>query len=146
MTTRSDKPMPVLRLGVYLLILAVCGGVAAHELYYWLGGNIATGTILKVGKVTRLQRTFRFWADYEYFDHAHVRHVGRAENVAPVTRAGEQIVVQYLRHAPATSRPAASPAVAAWFGAVAGLAAITFVAEILIRRRRRTPAEEGREQ
>jgi hypothetical protein len=122
---------------IYVLILLSCGAVAAHEFVYLLGADTTSGKILGVGKTSASLRHARYWADYEYFDADQVRHVGRAENVPPVTRAGQSIEIEYLRHAPATSRLAAPPAGALCYGVVAVLAASAFAGEILVGRRRR---------
>ena len=142
MTKRFYKPLPVLRLALYLLIFIGCGAVAGHELYYALFANTTTATILSAGRTAGSLRHARFWAEYEYFDAQQIRHVARADDVYPTTKPGDDVEVQYLRHDPQTSRFAPSPAGGLCYGAVALFAAFVFVAELAVRmrRHRRRPA------
>jgi hypothetical protein len=133
----SKTPLPLLRLAIYLVIIAGCGGVAAYEIYYALAGEVTTATILTFGKPQGAPRNARFMADYEYFDDSQARHVGRTAWAPPTTKPGDQIEVQYLRHTPDTSRLAPSPAGFLCYGAITGLAAVVFVGEFVVRRRRR---------
>jgi hypothetical protein len=134
--------VPLIRLAVYILLLVVCGAVAGHELYFLLAGNKTVATILRTGKTTVAVRRSRYWAEYEYVDQQGNRHVGQARIVPPVISAGEHIEIQYLVHAPATSRVAPAPAKGWCFGAVALLAATVFTAEILVSRRRRLAGKD----
>jgi hypothetical protein len=129
---------PLARLAVYVLIFVVCGAVACHESYYALSSNTTTATVLTVGKSGSGSRTARYWADYEYFDTQEGRHVGRLEGVPPATYPGDRVEVQYLRHAPQTSRRTPSQMPGLSYGAVALLSAVVFTAEIVVRRQRRT--------
>jgi hypothetical protein len=149
MSETSRKPLPYLRLALYLVILGGCGAVAAHELYYAVCGDTVPATILAAGRTPGSLRNARFWAEYEYFDAQQVRHVGRADDVHPTTSRGDVVEVQYLRHDPETSRLAPSPAKWLCFGAVAFLAAVVFVAELAVRwprrRRARKPPDAARD-
>jgi hypothetical protein len=137
MRGQAMKRLHLLRLAAYLVIVAVCGAVAGYEVYYALAGETTTGTIVSVGKGGGMSRSAQYFADYEYFDTQHVRHVAHARWVHPTTAVGDSVEVQYLRHSPETSRLAPSPAAGLCYGAVAILAAVVFVGEILIRRRSR---------
>jgi hypothetical protein len=134
----------VLRLAAYLAIFGVCGAVTAYELYYAVFGVTTTATIIMFGKRGFAQRTTSYWADYEYVDtHGNV-HVARADPVHPATQVGEEVEVQYLRHAPDISRLSPGPVKGLCFGAVALLAAVVFVAELVVRwRQRRIGFESG---
>ena len=148
MPAAFTKRLPLLRLVLYVLILAGCGGVVGHELYYAIRSTSTTGTILVVGaprsRLVGPPRN-RIWADYEYFDSNQERHVGRAyaatfelAGTIPATAApGDAVDVQYLAHDPKTSRLRPSPAGGICFGAVAALALAAFVGELAVRYRRR---------
>ena len=129
------RRLPLLRLLVYLLILGACGAVAMWELYYALCSSTTTGTVIAVGRTSR-SRSAAYWADYEYFDADQARHVGRA-TVHPTTNPFDLVEVQYLRHAPETSRLPPSAAAGLCYGSVALLAIAVFVGEIVTRRRRK---------
>jgi hypothetical protein len=137
----GDLVVPFFRRTIYVLLFIGCGSVAGYELYFWLAGNVTAATVLRVGRTRLSLRNSRYWAEYEYFDQHGNRHIGHAAIVPPVTAAGEQIEIQYLRHEPETSRLAPSPAKALCFGAVALLAATVFTAEILVGRRRCLPGK-----
>ena len=129
--------LPILRLAVYVVIFGACGAVAAHEAYYWLAGTRTTAPVVAVSKTGPTTHALRYAADYEFLDLGQVRHTGHTDNALPTTNFGDEIEVQYLRHDPRTSRLAPSPAAGLCYGAVALLAGITFVAEWVVRRRRR---------
>src|SRR5437763_65541 len=105
MSREARKPLPVLRLVVYLLILAGCGALACHELFYWVFANNTEATVVMVGKTAGRPRSVRYWADFEYFDAQGNQHTGRFDNVHPATYPGDPIEIQYLRHAPEKYRP-----------------------------------------
>jgi hypothetical protein len=138
MSEASQKPLPLVRLAVYVLIFAGCGAVVVYEVYHALGCNSVMGTVRSVGSKSAggPRSGSYFFADYEYLDAAGVRHTGRANYVLATTRPGDQIEVQYFRHAPGSSRPLPSPVRALSYGAIALLAAVVFAAEILTRRRK----------
>jgi hypothetical protein len=140
------KPLPLLRLAIYVIGIVVCGSVAGRETFYALAGVTTTGTIVTVGRYVSKGsgRTSGFWGEYEYFDADNVRHVGRADSfsflpngvVSPTAHPGDAVDIQFLRHAPQMSRLVPSPLGGLCFGSVALLAAVVFVAEIVVRRRR----------
>lgn len=134
MTTESEQRLPLLRLAIYVVIAGICGFVAAWELYYLLGSDTTMATVIAVGR-TSPRRTAAYWADYEYFDEQQQRHVGRA-SVHPTTNVFDLLEIQYLRHAPQTSRPAPSLAGLLCYGSVALLAVVVFVGEIVTRQKR----------
>ena len=96
-----------------------CGAVAAHEFYYLFAADRVSAKVVGVGKNSIGLRHAVYWADYEYVDSSGITHVARAEGVPAVTRNGQAIAIQYLRHSPATSRLAVSPAGALCYGSVA---------------------------
>jgi hypothetical protein len=138
MSTESaepPRPLPLVRLAVYVLIFTGCGAVAAYDAYYAASSTTTLATVRSVGAVRVGARGgASYVADYEYLDAQGVRHAGRAEGVPPVTRAGDQVEVQYLRHMPSSSRLAPSPVRGLSYGAVALLAAGVFAAEVVVRR------------
>jgi len=146
---RSRKPLSLGRLILYVIIFAVCGAAAAREVYYALAGDITTGTVTWFGKNTRFaSRSSTYWAEYEYFDSQGTRHTGRASTftlsldaaIPATTHVGDAVEVQYLRHSPESSRLVPSPAGGLCFGFMALLAAVAFIAELAVRRRRRRPS------
>src|SRR5882724_1344844 len=81
MSTVPPKPLPLLRLTIYLLLVGGCGAVACRELYYALAGESTNATVVAMGKTGRPgSRTGGFWAQYEYFDTQGEPHLGRAES------------------------------------------------------------------
>ena len=141
MSEESEKRLPWVRLVIYLIIVGICGAVAAYELFYALAGDTTTATILAVGRTSPMRRTSTYWAEYEFFDADQVRHVGRSDFVHPTTKPFDLVEVQYLRHAPEMSRLAPSAAGGLCYGSVALLAVIVFVAEIVTRRRQQVRSE-----
>jgi formylglycine-generating enzyme required for sulfatase activity len=148
MITVPQKPLPLIRLAIYLLIVGVCGAVACRELYYALACESTTATVIAVGKTGRPgSRTSGFWAQYEYFDDPGERHLGRAESfnfsldatISPTVFPGDTLDIQFLRHAPQTSRITPSVIGGICFAAVAFLAGFVFAAELVVpwQRRRR---------
>jgi hypothetical protein len=135
MSEPSTRRLPVLRLAGYVLVCGLCGAVASHEVYYALASNTTTATVLALGATPNAGRSARYWVEYAYFDTQRARHVGRAEGVYPSMRPGDGIGVEYLRHAPQTSRLTPSPALGLGYGAAALLAALLFAAEIVTWRR-----------
>jgi hypothetical protein len=141
------KPLPWLRLAIYAIGMAVCGGVVTREVYYALACTTTTGTIIAVGQNVRKdgRRSSSFWGEYEYFDADNVRHVGKAQsltllpsgNVDATTQPGEGVAVQYFPHAPERSRLVPTPLGCMCYGAVALLAVGVFVGELAVRSRRR---------
>jgi hypothetical protein len=138
MSGKSPKPLPLVRLAIYVLMFAGCGAVAVREIYYTLSSNITMATVRSVGKSSVTAKGIVFYfADYEYLDAHEVRHTGRADDVPAVTRAGDQVKVQYFRQTPASSRLAPSPVRGLSYGTIALLAAAVFAAEIVTRRQGR---------
>src|SRR5438094_1011430 len=123
MINATTSRLPLWRLAAYVLIVGVCGTVAARELYYGVAAQRTTATIVMMGQAGR-GRAVRYWADYEYFDGQQARHTNRADSVHPATNPGDAIEIQYLRSAPEVSRLAPSPAMGLCFGAVALVAGV----------------------
>ena len=138
MSIASPRRPPFVRMLIYLVIVGICGGVAAWELGWWLGSNTTSATVLSVSRPTRRSTFLR--AEYEYLDEDQVRHLGTAY-VHPTTNPLDPIEIQYLRLAPDSSRLTSSPAAGLCYGSVALLAAVVFVGEIVTRRRRRSSPE-----
>src|SRR5438128_2336143 len=136
MSRRTKQPLPLLRLLFYLLVVSVCGFVAAREFYVRINSNTTTGTIRSVGTSSQSLRSARYWAEYEYLDAEQVPHTGRADGVPPATRAGDPVTVDYFRRDPATSRLAPSRGLGPTFGVVALFAAVVMGLEIWTWRRR----------
>jgi hypothetical protein len=149
MNAVPERPLPLLRLALYLLIVGVCGAVACRELYYALACESTTAAVVAIGKTGgKGSRTSGFWAQYEYLDDQGERHLGRAESfnfaldgtISPTVGPGDILDIQFLRHAPQTSRVTPSPIGGICFAAVAFLAGFVFAAELVVpwqRRRRR---------
>ena len=130
------RPLPWLRLFLYVVIFGVCGGVATYEGYCAAVGEITTGTVLRVITSRSVgRRNTQYWAEYEYFDALNGRHIGKAR-VVPATNPGDVVEVQYNRFFPEQSRLAPSPAAGICFGSVAALALVVFVGEFVVRFRR----------
>jgi hypothetical protein len=81
------------RLTLHLIIFAVCGAVAANELYYLLASTNTTATILVVGRSKPPGRNASYWADCEYFDAQNTRFVAHTAWVNPTTHVGDTIEV-----------------------------------------------------
>src|SRR5882762_4110763 len=101
-----EKPVPLLRLTIYLLIVGVCGAVACRELYYGLACESTNATVVAIGKADRPgSQTSGFWAQYEYFEDQGARHPGRAESfnfsldatISPTVFPGDILDSQFLR-------------------------------------------------
>lgn len=134
MSEESQKPLPLIRLAVYVLIVVGCGAVLAREVYYALGCDSALGTVRSIGTTRTSGRSAVYHANYDYLDAHEALHTGRAEYVFPNLEPGTRVRVQYFRHAPAVSRLAPSPVWALSFASIALLAIVVFAAEIVTRR------------
>jgi len=144
-----------LRLTIYLLIVGVCGAVACRELYYALACESTSATVVAIGKTGRPGgRTSGFWAQYEYFDDQGDRYLGRAESfhfaldgtISPTVAPGDIFDIQFLRHAPQTSRITPSVIGGICFAAVAFLAGFVFAAELVVpwQQRERSGASQDK--
>jgi hypothetical protein len=134
------------RLGLYVIVFALCAAVAAREAYYFLAGTTTTGTVVAFGKTGQPGgRSSGYWADYEYFDAQGDRHVHRARSftfsldaaIPTTTQVGDSVEVQYLRYSPETGRLWTSPLGGICFGFVAMLSVAAFAAELWMCTRRR---------
>jgi hypothetical protein len=147
-----EKPVPLLRLVLYTLIVGVCGTVACREFYYALACESTTATVVAIGWTKNARPGSRsssgFWGQYEYFDTLGERHIGRAVSftytldgtICPTTVPGDILAVQFFRHVPQISRVTPSATGGVCFAAVALLAGFVFAAELVVRWRRRLRA------
>jgi hypothetical protein len=133
------RTLPLVRLAIYVVVFVGCGAVVVREVYFAIRCTTTTATVRSVGSstVTRGGRAGYFFADYDYLDAEGIRHSGRANLVPAVTRAGDQVEVQYFPYSPASSRLTPSPVWGLSFAAIALLAAAVLAAEIGVRWRRR---------
>ncbi len=137
MTGTTIKPLPLWRMLAYVAVFVGCGAVAMHELYYAVAGSTTTGTIVSIVKMPGAGRSARFRSEYAFIDEQGVQHTAVATGIHPLMRIGDAVEVQYLRHAPESSRLAPSPAAGLCYGSVALFAAIVFAGEWIVRRRAR---------
>jgi hypothetical protein len=147
-----EKPLPLVRLSVYLLIAGTCGTVTCREVYYALACESTTATVVAIGRTKNAgpgsQSNSGFWGQYEYFDTQGERRLGRAVSftytldgtISPTNVPGDVLAVQFFGHAPQTSRVTPSPIGGICFAAIALLAGVVFVAELVVRWRRRRGA------
>lgn len=139
MTSASTpRPLPWLRLVIYVLILVGCGYVAGREAYFGLASNITEGTAVRLGS-TGTGRGTRYWAEFEYLDTQNAPHLLLVNPSHPATMPGDVAEVQYLRHAPSVSRLKPTLLMGWSFGGVAVLAVVVFVGEIVVCRRQGEP-------